>query len=107
MKVESINRSDFVNRYMRHGFTYSQACKAYECMCEIFEDAVVSGHRLNIGNVMSLAPVWLAPKEVQMGFERTKKGVVKKKKVIWLGKRIRYKVNLYKEFMRRHTLNWF
>ena len=104
---DSINRIDYVNRFMKRGLTYVQAVHAYEALCELVEDAVVSGQKINIGNVMSITPTWLPPREVHMGFERTKRGVIKKKRAIWLGKRIRYKVNLYKCFLKAHTLNWF
>ena len=104
---KSITRVEFVRRFMQAGFSYVQAGKAYDTMCEIFEDSIVSGDRINVGRVCSLSPTWLEPREVSMGFQRTSEGVVNKKRVYCLGRRIRYRVNLYKEFMKKHTLNWF
>lgn len=107
MKTESISRRDFVEKFMQRGIPYAQACAVYEAFCEVFEDAIVNGNKINIGNVCSIAPKRLPPREVHMGCKVTKGGnVVKSKHIYLLDSRIRYKVNLFKKFKDTHELRW-
>jgi len=101
-----INRRDFVRKFMDSGLSYEESRKAYETMTRIFEDAICSGAKINIGNVLSIVPVWMEPRVVNMGFERVKNCVKKTQRTYYLGQRIRYRVNLYREFIRTHSLNW-
>ena len=107
MNNDSVNRRTFVQKFMDRGLTYAQACQIYEAMVGVFEDAVVAGTKINIGRVLSLAPVVLEPRVVSMGFKRKKNAVEKTTKTFYLGRRLKYKVNIYREFVNTHSLNWF
>jgi hypothetical protein len=72
------------------------------------EDAVVAGAKVNFGHLGSMTPVWKNAKVVNMGFERAKGDTVNKRsRTYYLGRRIRYKFNIYKDFIKKHELNWF
>lgn len=98
--IISVNRIDFVKKFMEMGLTYGKACKVYECMVRVFEDGICSGSRINIGNVCSITPQRKEPRTVRMGFQKTAK-------IYYLGSRIRYRVNLFREFIQTHNLKWF
>ncbi len=88
------------------GLGYVEASKAYEAMTSLIEEGVVNARKINFGRVLSLNPTMLEPRPVHMNFERGKEGVQKTEKVYYLGRRVRYKVNLFKEFVRRTDLHW-
>jgi hypothetical protein len=89
------------------GLSHAQAGEAYESVCRVFEDAIIAGRKINIGNICAINPEWQEARPVHMGFKRTKEGVEKTSTVFYLGRRIRYKVSIFKEFINSHQLNWF
>lgn len=109
----SVNRADFIQRLMRDcGLTYVESCRAYDCFISVFEDAVLSGHRINVGRVGAITPIWQSARTYNMGFKRQKPtadnpaGVVLQKSEINMGARIRYKFRLHRAFVRQNQLRW-
>ena len=108
--IRSVTRQDFVRRFMASAnLTWEEAGHCYEGMCALFEEAVLARRRVNVGNVLSLSPSWHAPRAVNMGFRRSgPEGKIEKvHRTFYLGKRLRYKVNVFKEFLRQHSLELF
>lgn len=107
-RVEPVSRVDFVKKIMHTGLTYVQASRAYDAFITTVEDAVVSGGRVNFGRLGALKPVPVKSRAVHMGFSRGKKGVVtKSSRTFFIGRRIKYKFELYKAFARSHDMKWF
>jgi len=103
----SVNRADFVKKFTSYcGMSVTEAGRAYEAMTAVFEDAIVSGSKINIGNVGSLTPQLREARVVNMGFSRQREGVIKKRRQFLVGKRIRYRFTLFKKFIATHTLDW-
>jgi nucleoid DNA-binding protein len=107
--TQTVTRREFVTRFMRDvGVTYEQACRIYECMCNVIEDGIVSGSKVRVGRVGALTPVWRRPREVQMHFAvRKGKRVVPAKKTFVMDGRYVYKFKLYRQFVDTHALRWF
>jgi len=108
MKAKSVNRLDFIKRLIkREGFTYAQAAQAYLAFVSVIEDAVVNGYKINVGRVLSIKPVRKPAQVKQMGFKRVAGGkIIAAKRVYYLDSRIKYRVSLYKEFVRIRELKW-
>jgi hypothetical protein len=105
---EIITRATFVRKYMEYcGMSYVEACRAYDCMVNTFQNAVLRGVRVNIGRVGAVQPVWVQPREVRMGFRRQKGGIVKVHSRYFLDGRYRYKFRLFRQFIRNNELQWF
>jgi hypothetical protein len=68
-------------------------------MTEVFSDAIVSGHKVTIGKILSICPVKKGPRQVSMGFN----GIKRK---IFLGSRIVFRCSVFKEFLNSHQLDW-
>lgn len=108
-KPDTITRSVFVKQYMEQcGLTYQKACEVYDCMVATLQDAVVNGCKVNFGRLGSLTPQWMPARAVNMGFERGPGNMVnKRQRQFFLGRRIKYKFTIYREFSRTHNINWF
>ena len=106
-KQPSVSRVQFIERFVSRGFNYTQACDAYEAMVSLFEDAIVQGRRVNIGKVGALMPVRMEPKVVHMGFKTDGGKLRKVRREYVLGRRVKFKFNLHKAFIRQHQLGWF
>jgi nucleoid DNA-binding protein len=106
---DTVTRAAFIKRFMDEcGLTYVQACHIYDCMVTVLEDAVVSGGKVNFGRLGCLTPVLMQPRMVTMGFERTADNeVTKRHRTYFLGRRLNYRFKLYREFVKKHALNWF
>ncbi len=104
----SIKREDFVRKFMgRCGMSYLDAVRAYETMVSTIEDGIVGGHKICIGKVGSLTPVWHEPRDVKMGFTKTVGGGIRKeKKVFHLDGRFKFRFNLYRKFVESRDLRW-
>lgn len=89
------------------GLGYMDAVNTYECMVRVFEDAVVSMHKVNIGHVGAITPKEMAPKQVAMNFKREKDKLVPTRRDYYLGKRVKFTLALYRSFVDRTKLNWF
>lgn len=106
-KKSNITRKDFIRAFHQAGLTYEQANQAYEAMNGTIASAIQEGVRVSFGSVCSLNPYWKQPKEVVMHFKREGANVVKTTKTFWLGKRVAYRVNVFKAFIETHQLHWF
>jgi nucleoid DNA-binding protein len=108
MATSTITRREFVTRLMRDtGMTFVEATKAYECMCRVIADGVVSGAKISIGSVGAIVPVWHQPREVTKHFERAKDNrIVPSRRTYVLDGRFVYKFRVYNRFMETHILNW-
>jgi len=107
MPKNSVTRIDFIKSFMSQcGMPYPEAIAAYDSMISVFEDAVVSGSKINIGNIGSLTPQLREARVVNMGFSRDATGVKKSNRQYYLGKRLRYRFTLFKKFIFTHSLNW-
>jgi hypothetical protein len=100
----STRRVDFIVKLQTRGFDYVDAVKAYEAMVSVFEDSIIRGARVGIGKVGALVPTRLPPKVVHMGFQRENGQIKKVSREYILGRRVRYKFNLHRSFIRRHSL---
>lgn len=99
-KRKPVIRRDFIAAYVRSGMTYAQARIAYDTTVRMFEDAIVHRKKVCLGNVCSMVPVERAPKEIHRQFD-------KKKEVYYLGRRVEFKVNIFKKFFDTHAIDWF
>jgi len=108
MKEAPVTRADFIDRFTRDGgLTYVQAATIYDCMLHVFEDGISSGSKITVGEIFSLVPVWREPRTVHMGFSKEKDGSIKRsKKVYCIGRRLRYKMNLFNSFMQNKDIKW-
>lgn len=109
MAHPTITRRDFVTRLMRDtGMTFVEASRAYECMCRIIADGVVSGARISVGSVGAITPVWRKPREITKHFDRTKGNrIVPSRRTYVLDGRYVYKFRIFGRFMETHSLNWY
>ena len=106
--TKAINRADFVRRYMTDcGLTYVQACYIFDVMVSIMEDAVVTGTKVNFGRLGTLTPIRKAPRTYTMGFKRIKGATIPCRRVYEVGSKVDYKFKVYKEFLKKHSLNWW
>ena len=107
--TQTIKRKDFVERFMHQcDMSFSDACRAFECMCDTMKDGVVNGSHIRLGKLGVLRPVWHAPKEVHLGVRQIKgRKYVKQKHVYFLGKRISYDLRIYRKFIDNHQLHWY
>ena len=88
--------------------SYVEACRAYDCMVNTFQNAILRGVRVNIGRVGAVQPVWVQPREVRMGFKRERgNNIVRVHSRYFLDGRFRYKFRLFRAFIRTHELQWF
>lgn len=102
-----VTRAEFVRRLMSNaGLTYVAACSAYDVLITTLEDAVVNGQRVNFGRLGALKPVVFKSRSVHMGFRRSKDKVDKVSRTYFLGRRIRYRFQIYDKFARTHELRW-
>jgi nucleoid DNA-binding protein len=108
-KPKAVTKINFVRKFMRDcGMSYRDACRAYESMVSVFENAVITGERVNIGEVGAIQPVWVPPRTAHMGFKRTKGNQIERiSQHYFLDGRYKYRFRLFPEFIRRHTLKWF
>lgn len=103
----SITRVQFIERFVSSGLSYSQSGDAYDAMISMFEDAILQGRRINIGKIGALVPVRMEPKVVHMGFKNEGGKVKKVKREYVLGRRIKFKFNLHRAFVKQRQLSWF
>jgi hypothetical protein len=101
-----IDRQDFILKLKSSGLSYVEATIAYEATVALFRDAVVNGHRVNIGKVGAIVPIMRPPRPVRMGFKRVGTKVEKVSREFILGHRIKFIFRLYRSFMRQKALNW-
>lgn len=109
MKTSSINRREFVARFMREcGVSYVQACRIFDTMVSVIEDGVCAGAKIGFGRVGAITPVRRPPRTVVQNCRVTKGRKVQRKQHVYeLGPRIVYKLKIYRQFMQTHNLNWF
>lgn len=89
------------------GMSYVEAGRAYEAMVSVIEDGIVQGHRIGIGKVGAIDPVWHGPRDVKMGFERQDGGkVVKSSRVFHLDGRYKFRFRLFRRFIESRNLRW-
>lgn len=107
--TQTINRKDFVERLMRQcDMSFSDATKAFDCICDILKDGVVNGSQMRFGKLGVLRPTWHQPKEVHMGFKKGKGGrLTRNRHVYFLGRRISYRFKIYRRFIETHELHWY
>jgi hypothetical protein len=105
----TFDRDAFVERFMKSGgLTYSQARRLYTVMCSVFQDGIVTGSRITIGQVGALVPVWKPPREYNMHF-RVKKGRKIERGVhrtFFADGRYAFKFRLYRAFIDSNQLQW-
>lgn len=109
-KSITIDRKAFVSRFMSEsGFSYAEACRAYEAMCRTFEDGIVTGSKIRIGKVGAIVPVWKPGRAINMHFKRVKGDVVETgvHRTYYMDGRYTFKFNLYDQFVATHSLKWF
>lgn len=107
-RPKPILRSQFVKALMeKGGFTFTEACRAFECMTGVVADGVVAGSKVAFGRVGALVPVRLPSRECHMGFRQSKSGVEQVKRVFVIGPRIRYRFKVYSKFLAKNKLDWF
>src|SRR2546422_457530 len=94
----SVNRADFINHFRRQcGMDYVTACRVFDAMTSLFEDAVARGATIRLGRVGVLVARVVPPREVTMGFERVKGNVVRRRRrSYWLGRRVKWTFRVYK-----------
>ena len=113
MKAKSIeqttyDRRAFVAKFMGDaGLTYSQACRVYETMCAVFEEAIITGSKVTIGRVGAIVPYWRPPRDIQMHFRKQGKVVETGiHRTFFLDGRYDFKFKLYRKFMETRQLKW-
>lgn len=110
MKIEhaTCDRRTFISRYMKDGgLTYSQACRQYEIMCSVFEEAIITGSKVTIGRVGAIVPRWKPPRDIQMHFRKRGKHVEKGvHRTFYMDGRYDFKFHLYRRFMATRQLKW-
>jgi hypothetical protein len=99
-KRKPVIRRDFIAAYVRAGMTYAQARIAYDTTVRVVEDAIVRRKKVCVGNVCSIVPVEKPPREVHKQFGKTRE-------VYYLGRRIEFKVSIFKKFFDTHAIDWF
>jgi hypothetical protein len=104
-KFGSISRAEFVRKFVAAGFEYPDAHKAYKVVVSTFEDALLTNCRVSIGRVGALVPVKRPPRVVKMGFQRTKRGVVKKQREFSYGEVVRWKFKVFRKFAKEHGID--
>lgn len=102
------DRRAFVARFMKDGgLTYSQACRMYDVMCRVFEEAIITGSKATIGRVGAIVPYWRPPRDIQMHFrkqgKRVEKGV---HRTFFMDGRYDFKFRLYRRFLETRQLKW-
>lgn len=105
-----IDRRQFIQQLMRQcGFTFAEATKAFDCMCRVFENSVVSGSRINIGRVGALVPVWKPGRDILMHFSVGKGRKIKTGTTRTYHKdgHYEFKFRLYDKFIQTRNLQWF
>ena len=103
-----ILRNKFVKALMdKGGFSFTQACRAFDCMTGVIADGVVTGSQMRLGKVGALLPVRTGSRECHMGFRRTKDGVEQVKRVFAIGPRLRYRFKVFDKFLEKNKLDWF
>ena len=107
--TQTVTRREFVKRFMRDGgLTYAEACRMYDCMCDVIEDGIVSGSKIRIGRVGALTPVWRPAREIRMHFRMDKgKKIRPAKRTYVMDGRYVYKFRLYRQFVNTHALRWY
>lgn len=107
--TQTVTRREFIARFVRDiGVSYAQATRMYDCMCNVFEDGIVRGSKIRVGQVGSLTPVWRPPREIKMHFKVGKgKKVIRAQRTYVMDGRYVYKFNLYQHFINTHALRWF
>lgn len=105
------SRNEFVEKYMRQGFSYREAVSAYKATCELFGDAIMAGAKINIGNVCTLNPQWRNPREVKMHFTREKRDgkivVTSNQRTYHLDRRLSYTMKIFDSFKNSHPFHWY
>ena len=89
------------------GFTFVEACRAFDCVTGVFADALVTGSKVTVGQVGVLLPTRLSSKEFTMGFKRIKGGVEPVRRVFVVGPRLRYRFKVFESFLTKNKLDWF
>ena len=105
MPKSSKTRKDFIRKFMDAGLDYVDAVRAFEAMTEVFAQAVCAGEKVCVGRVLAITPTVVEPRVVNMRFARTKSGVISKHRQFFLGRRLRYRVNIYREFTAKHRIH--
>ena len=89
------------------GLTYSQACRLYEVMCGVFEEAIINGCKTTIGRVGAVVPYWRPPRDIQMHFRRQGGGMERGvHRTFYMDGRYDFKFRLYRRFMETRQLKW-
>jgi len=90
------------------GFTFVEACRAFDCMSGVLADGVVTGSKINLGRVGALMPVRHSSRECHMSFKRVNGGKLEAvKRVYAVGPRLRYRFRVFETFLKSHQLDWF
>jgi hypothetical protein len=104
----TVDRREFLRRlHADCDIPYGKAIQVYDCVNNIIADAIVNGSKIKIGTVMSIKPTWSKPRAIHMGFKNEKNQTKKASRIYYKGRSLKFKVNVYKDFMSRCRLNWF
>jgi hypothetical protein len=103
-KKQLVARPQFIKKFVQSGLSYEHAELAYRAMITVLEDGVAARAKIHFAGVGALDPMTLMPREITMGFKRTKEGVINTKRSFILGVRTRYKFRVYPTFGRAHDL---
>ena len=108
-KHSVVGRQQLLQRLVKDcGLSYTEAAKIYSTFVAVIGDAVVAGSKISIGKVLSLTPSIRDPRTVNMNFLKTPGGEIRHvKRTYVLGRRLKYSVNLHREFLNSRHLSWF
>jgi hypothetical protein len=105
MSQKPVIRLHFIQKFMRAGLTYYQACCVYSCILGILEEAFVNGNKVKFGKIGCLFPVRTRRRSVVMNFVCGPGLVVtRSKRLFHRNERTDYRFNFYREFIRKHQL---
>ena len=100
-----MSRSRFEDEFVRAGFSYEEARRAYAVLLSVFENSIISGDKVTLGRIGALVPTKRPPRIVKMGFKRTKEGVEKVGREFLYGETIRWKFRIYRRFAKKHQVD--
>lgn len=103
MADQSINRIDFIRRMVDAGLTFEQSHAAFDAVTQTLEEGIVNRKKINFGRILTVYPVELPPRKVSTNFKQANGN----RKVYYLGRRVRYRVRLFRQFLSSRSLQWF
>lgn len=102
MKPRAFKKSDFIDRFRsRAGLDCITAEKAYDAMVSVFSDAISTGGKMTVGDVMTIAPVRRPPRKVNVGFNKGQDGAPS---TVFISARTDFKVRVFDSFADKHEI---